>query len=158
MRLGAVASATSHACSRAVIQWLGGTFVVTFILRRLLAVLQLPGVAWVIASPGGFAKVLLLQAVGSFVAFSLQVGCFAWSTQVHLNVCFSTEEDVEAVFCCVGGGGLLAGVASFLKAVKPSIKASQSRSESLEIHKDTFDVKTFKERLKRRKTYVLNSY
>ena len=32
------------------------------------------------------------------------------------------QEDVEAVFCCVGGGGLLAGVASFLKAVKPDIK------------------------------------
>ena len=29
---------------------------------------------------------------------------------------------MEAVFCCVGGGGLLAGVASFLKAVKPDIK------------------------------------
>lgn len=34
----------------------------------------------------------------------------------------TTKEDLEAVFCCVGGGGLLAGVASFLKAVKPSIK------------------------------------
>lgn len=33
------------------------------------------------------------------------------------------QEDVEAVFCCVGGGGLLAGVAAFLKAVKPDIKA-----------------------------------
>lgn len=32
------------------------------------------------------------------------------------------QEDVEAVFCCVGGGGLLAGVGAFLKAVKPSIK------------------------------------
>lgn len=27
------------------------------------------------------------------------------------------------MFCCVGGGGLLAGVAAFLKAVKPEIKA-----------------------------------
>ncbi|CAK9040387.1 L-threonine dehydratase biosynthetic IlvA (Threonine deaminase) [Durusdinium trenchii] len=34
----------------------------------------------------------------------------------------TTKEDVEAVFCCVGGGGLLAGVGAFLKAVKPSIK------------------------------------
>ena len=30
---------------------------------------------------------------------------------------------MEAVFCCVGGGGLLAGVGAFLKAVKPEIKA-----------------------------------
>lgn len=34
----------------------------------------------------------------------------------------TTKEEVEAVFCCVGGGGLLAGVAAFLKAVKPEIK------------------------------------
>lgn len=34
----------------------------------------------------------------------------------------TTKEDVEAVFCCVGGGGLLSGVGIFLKTVKPSIK------------------------------------
>ena len=57
-------------------------------LARLLAILQLPVVVWLTASFGGFAvtspllsysaEVLLLQAIGSFVAFSLQVvGCFA---------------------------------------------------------------------------------
>jgi len=34
----------------------------------------------------------------------------------------STRENIDAVFCCVGGGGLLAGVGVFLKAVKPSIR------------------------------------
>ncbi|CAJ1352751.1 unnamed protein product [Effrenium voratum] len=54
----------------------------------------------------------------------------------------TTKEDVEAVFCCVGGGGLLAGVASFLKAVKPSIKVigveahdSAAMTESLKAQK-----------------------
>ena len=39
------------------------------------------------------------------------------------NHVLSSQEEVEAVFCCVGGGGLLAGVGAFLKAVKPEIKA-----------------------------------
>ena len=43
-------------------------------------------------------------------------------SQPWLHGCLARQEDVEAVFCCVGGGGLLAGVASFLKAVKPDIK------------------------------------
>lgn len=34
----------------------------------------------------------------------------------------TTRENVDAVFCCVGGGGLVAGVGVFLKAIKPSIK------------------------------------
>lgn len=32
------------------------------------------------------------------------------------------KEPIEAVFCCVGGGGLLAGVAAYIKAVRPEIK------------------------------------
>ena len=31
-------------------------------------------------------------------------------------------ESIEAIFCCVGGGGLLAGVAAYIKAVRPEIK------------------------------------
>ncbi|KAL7273382.1 threonine deaminase [Rhizina undulata] len=30
--------------------------------------------------------------------------------------------DVEAVFCCIGGGGLIAGIGSFLKRIAPHIK------------------------------------
>ena len=29
---------------------------------------------------------------------------------------------IEAIFCCVGGGGLIAGVAAYIKAVRPEIK------------------------------------
>lgn len=29
---------------------------------------------------------------------------------------------IEAIFCCVGGGGLLAGIAAYVKAVRPEIK------------------------------------
>ena len=31
-------------------------------------------------------------------------------------------EPIEAIFCCVGGGGLLAGIAAYIKAVRPEIK------------------------------------
>lgn len=31
-------------------------------------------------------------------------------------------EPIAAIFCCVGGGGLLAGVAAYVKAVRPDIK------------------------------------
>lgn len=34
----------------------------------------------------------------------------------------TTKEDVGVVFCCVGGGGLAAGVGMYLKAVRPNIK------------------------------------
>eukprot|EP00927_Polykrikos_kofoidii_P081321 TRINITY_DN7857_c0_g3_i1.p1 TRINITY_DN7857_c0_g3~~TRINITY_DN7857_c0_g3_i1.p1 ORF type:complete len:612 (+),score=123.43 TRINITY_DN7857_c0_g3_i1:113-1948(+) len=34
----------------------------------------------------------------------------------------TTQENVDTVFCCVGGGGLISGIATFLKSVKPSIK------------------------------------
>ncbi|HAJ72479.1 MAG TPA: threonine ammonia-lyase, biosynthetic [Methylophilaceae bacterium] len=31
-------------------------------------------------------------------------------------------EPIEAIFCCVGGGGLLAGIATYVKAIRPEIK------------------------------------
>lgn len=31
-------------------------------------------------------------------------------------------KDVDVIFACVGGGGLLAGVAAFIKAVRPHVK------------------------------------
>ena len=47
-------------------------------------------------------------------------------------------EPIEAIFCCVGGGGLLAGVAAYVKAVRPEIKIigveaqdSEAMTESL---------------------------
>jgi threonine dehydratase len=47
-------------------------------------------------------------------------------------------EPIEAIFCCVGGGGLLAGVAAYVKALRPEIKVigveakdSEAMTESL---------------------------
>ncbi|MFQ6334759.1 threonine ammonia-lyase, biosynthetic [Methylophilus sp. 3sh_L] len=47
---------------------------------------------------------------------------------------------IEAVFCCVGGGGLLAGIAAYLKAVRPEIKVigveaqdAEAMTESLKL-------------------------
>jgi threonine dehydratase len=30
--------------------------------------------------------------------------------------------DLDVVFACVGGGGLLAGIASYIKALRPEVK------------------------------------
>jgi threonine dehydratase len=49
---------------------------------------------------------------------------------------------IEAIFCCVGGGGLLAGVAAYVKALRPEIKVigveakdAEAMTESLKIGK-----------------------
>jgi len=34
----------------------------------------------------------------------------------------ASQENIDAVFCCVGGGGLLAGVGIYLKSIRPNIK------------------------------------
>jgi threonine dehydratase len=41
---------------------------------------------------------------------------------IALEVVQDHPEPIEAIFCCVGGGGLLAGIASYIKAVRPEIK------------------------------------
>ncbi len=57
-----------------------------------------------------------------------------------LNAHFQSleAEPIEAIFCCVGGGGLLAGIAAYVKAVRPEIKVigveaqdSEAMTESL---------------------------
>jgi threonine dehydratase len=47
-------------------------------------------------------------------------------------------EPIEAIFCCVGGGGLIGGVAAYVKAIRPEIKIigveatdAEAMSESL---------------------------
>ena len=32
------------------------------------------------------------------------------------------NQRLDAIFCCVGGGGLLAGVASYVKALRPHVR------------------------------------
>jgi threonine dehydratase len=41
---------------------------------------------------------------------------------IALEVVQDHPEPIEAIFCCVGGGGLLAGMAAYIKAVRPEIK------------------------------------
>ena len=38
---------------------------------------------------------------------------------------FQDLPDVDAVFVAVGGGGLVGGIATYLKAVKPTVKVSR---------------------------------
>ena len=38
---------------------------------------------------------------------------------------FQDLPDVDVVFVAVGGGGLIGGIATYLKAVKPTVKVSR---------------------------------
>lgn len=40
---------------------------------------------------------------------------------------FEDLPEVEAVFVAVGGGGLIGGIATYLKSVKPSVKVNRDR-------------------------------
>ena len=41
---------------------------------------------------------------------------------IALEILQDYAAPIEAIFCCVGGGGLLAGIAAYVKAVRPEIK------------------------------------
>jgi threonine dehydratase len=41
---------------------------------------------------------------------------------IGMEILNAHPEPIEAIFCCVGGGGLLAGIAAYIKAVRPEIK------------------------------------
>ncbi len=41
---------------------------------------------------------------------------------IAMEILNAHPEPIEAIFCCVGGGGLLAGVAAYVKAIRPEIK------------------------------------
>lgn len=41
---------------------------------------------------------------------------------IALEIVQDHVEPIEAIFCCVGGGGLLAGIAAYIKAVRPEVK------------------------------------
>jgi threonine dehydratase len=59
---------------------------------------------------------------------------------IALEILNAHPEPIEAIFCCVGGGGLLAGIAAYIKAVRPEIKVigveakdSEAMTESLKV-------------------------
>ncbi|PKO47232.1 MAG: threonine ammonia-lyase, biosynthetic [Betaproteobacteria bacterium HGW-Betaproteobacteria-22] len=41
---------------------------------------------------------------------------------IAMEILNAHPEPIEAIFCCVGGGGLIAGIAAYVKAVRPEIK------------------------------------
>lgn len=41
---------------------------------------------------------------------------------IAMEILQSHPEPIEAIFCCVGGGGLIAGIAAYVKALRPEIK------------------------------------
>ena len=41
---------------------------------------------------------------------------------IAMEILNAHPQAIEAIFCCVGGGGLLAGVAAYVKALRPEIK------------------------------------
>jgi threonine dehydratase len=57
---------------------------------------------------------------------------------IAMEILQSHPEPIEAIFCCVGGGGLIAGIAVYIKALRPEIKVigveakdAEAMSESL---------------------------
>ena len=41
---------------------------------------------------------------------------------IAMEILDAYPEPIEAIFCCVGGGGLIAGIAAYVKAKRPEIK------------------------------------
>ncbi|MBM3351214.1 MAG: threonine ammonia-lyase, biosynthetic [Betaproteobacteria bacterium] len=41
---------------------------------------------------------------------------------IALEILLDHPQPIEAIFCCVGGGGLAAGIATYIKALRPEIK------------------------------------
>lgn len=51
---------------------------------------------------------------------------------IAMEILNNHPETIEAIFCCVGGGGLLAGVAAYVKAIRPEIKVIGVEAEDSE--------------------------
>jgi threonine dehydratase len=61
---------------------------------------------------------------------------------IGMEILNAHPEPIEAIFCCVGGGGLLAGIAAYVKAKRPEIKIigveakdAEAMTESLKLGK-----------------------
>ncbi len=51
---------------------------------------------------------------------------------IAMEILNAHPEPIEAIFCCVGGGGLLAGIAAYVKSVRPEIKVIGVEAEDSE--------------------------
>ncbi len=56
---------------------------------------------------------------------------------IAMEILEQHPEPIEAIFCCVGGGGLLAGIAAYVKAVRPEIKVIGVEAEDAEAMTDS---------------------
>ena len=61
---------------------------------------------------------------------------------IGMEILDAYPEAIHAIFCCVGGGGLLAGITAYVKAIRPEIKIigveakdAEAMTESLKIGK-----------------------
>ncbi|KAH9260697.1 threonine ammonia-lyase, biosynthetic [Batrachochytrium salamandrivorans] len=52
----------------------------------------------------------------------VEVICGQATIGIEISKQLPRNEELHAVFCCVGGGGLLAGVASYLKRISPEVQ------------------------------------
>ena len=69
-----------------------------------------------------FAKNLSDKNKITFVHPYDDIDVIAGQGTIAKEIVENFKPDIDAVFCCVGGGGLLAGVASYFKAINPKIK------------------------------------
>ena len=60
---------------------------------------------------------------------------------IGMEILKAHPEPIHAIFCCVGGGGLLAGIATYVKAMRPEIKMigveardAEAMTESLKLN------------------------
>lgn len=56
---------------------------------------------------------------------------------IALEILAQCKEPIEAIFCCVGGGGLLAGIATYIKAMRPDIKVIGVEAKDAEAMTDS---------------------
>ena len=56
---------------------------------------------------------------------------------IALEILAQCKEPIEAIFCCVGGGGLLAGIATYIKAMRPEIKVIGVEAKDAEAMTDS---------------------
>jgi threonine dehydratase len=68
------------------------------------------------------AKTLEAQEQLTFVHPYDDVEVIAGQGTIGMEVLRQHSKPIHAIFCCVGGGGLLAGVAAYVKRVRPDIK------------------------------------
>jgi threonine dehydratase len=71
-----------------------------------------------------YAHALKLEAEQqlSFVHPFDDLDVIAGQGTIALEILEAHPEPIHAIFCCVGGGGLIAGIAAYVKAVRPEIK------------------------------------